>query len=180
MATPNEAVEAFTAAEGRKPNQAEEQALRQFAVAHPEMDALEIAESIDLDADLDLRTNSVVNVKYKLRYKDRAKTAKKPAGVSKKAMARSCQDWLAIELMKRTLTDDPKKPKLILQAFVDILDANGVDWSRWTNRSAGWEGRFRMTGRLALQRVVAENEALALPDGTTLTPPKAWVERIIR
>jgi hypothetical protein len=34
-----------------------------------------------------------------------------------------------------------------------------------------------MTGRLALQRVVAECGELALPDGSTLPAPKVWVAK---
>ena len=34
-----------------------------------------------------------------------------------------------------------------------------------------------MTGRLALQKVVAETETLHLPDGEELVAPAAWVAK---
>jgi hypothetical protein len=58
-----------------------------------------------------------------------------------------------------------------------VLDANGVDHSRWQNRSKGWEGRLRMTGRLALQRVVAEAGILKTADGEELVAPAEWVAK---
>jgi len=61
--------------------------------------------------------------------------------------------------------------------FQRLLEANGVDHSRWTNRSKGWEGRLRMTGRLALQRIVAEAGILKTADGEELEAPAEWVAK---
>ena len=36
-----------------------------------------------------------------------------------------------------------------------------------------------MTGRLALQRVVAEAGVLHLPDGETLEAPESWVAKFL-
>lgn len=130
--------------------------------------ALQIAPEIALP-------KSVVKPTYKLAYAARVVNgARGKKGVSKKAQARSCGDWLALELASRTLDD---KNQLQLDAFTAILDANGVDHSRWTNRSKGWQGRFRMTARLALQKVVAQEEALYLPNGESLKAPGTWVAR---
>ena len=116
---------------------------------------------------------SVVKSAYKAKYAQRVLDgARGKKGVSKKAQARSCGDWLALELAARVLDS---KNKLVLEAFLAILDANHVDHSRWTNRSKGWEGRLRMTGRLALQKVVANEEQLYLPDGVILRAPKSWI-----
>src|SRR5689334_14063267 len=87
---------------------------------------------------------SVVNAAYKRKYAERALTSKNVKGVSKKARARSCGDWLSVTLAKLCLVE---KDKVSIERFTAVLDANGVDHSRWTNRSKGWEGRFRMTGR---------------------------------
>lgn len=113
---------------------------------------------------------SVVGVHYKVRYRDRARAA----GAKGKAAKRSTWDWLAQTLAAETLTKDAK---LRVDDFLAILDCNGVDHSRWTNRSKGWEGRLRMTGRLALQRVVAENGTLSLPDGEILEAPEEWIAK---
>lgn len=136
--------------------------------------------TIDTDElDNDTRGNSVVASTFKARYRERAATmARKPKGVAKKALARSCSDWLAVELAKIVLDE---KAKLIVPAFEAILSANGVKHDHWNRTSPGWQGRLRMTGRLALQRVVAENNGeLVLADGTILKAPKVWVERTLR
>lgn len=116
---------------------------------------------------------SVVKAGYKVRYIERAVAmTRKPKGVPMKALKRSSNDWLAIELAKRTL--DPKA-KLIVTSFEAILDANGVAHAKWNRTTKGWQGRLRMTGRLTLERIVAAAGELALPDGSTLPAPRAWV-----
>lgn len=123
----------------------------------------------DVEADLD-KKNSVVRNVYKKKYADRARAA----GLSSKVAQRSTWDWLA-----QSLAGECNQPSgaLDVAAFLAVLDANGVDHSRWTNRSKGWEGRLRMTGRLALQRVVAETGTLFLPDGEELVAPREWVAK---
>jgi hypothetical protein len=116
------------------------------------------------------RRNSVVKPAYKHRYAERAANS----GLKRKAAQRSAWDWLAQTLAGECLVEGDR---LSIERFVAILEANGVDHSRWTNRSKGWEGRFRMTGRLALQKVVAEAMELKLPDGEVLVPPAEWVAK---
>lgn len=113
--------------------------------------------------------NSVVKDKFKTRYIENAKAA----GETSKAAKRSNWDWLAQTLAEHCLGD---KGKIDINKFVDILDANGVDHSRWTNRNKGWEGRFRMTGRVALQKIVAQNNLLKTTV-SEIVPPTGWVER---
>ena len=121
------------------------------------------------------RTGSVVAAAAKARYAERAAARQRAVkGVSKKALKRSSQDWLALELAKRTLNE---KDKLVVEAFEHILDANGVKHSHWNRTTAGWQGRLRMTGRLALQRVVAETGKLELGDGVSIEAPKTWVQK---
>jgi hypothetical protein len=115
---------------------------------------------------------SVVKPKYKVKYRDRARAN----GQTKKAAKRSAWDWLAQQLAGEVLDE---RSKLKVDAFLALLDANGVDHSRWTNRSPGWEGRLRMTGRLALQRVVAEAGVLCLADGEQLEAPAEWVAKFL-
>lgn len=137
---------------------------------------LEQMEAEDGD-EQDTHQNSVVDGSYKAKYRERAANmARKPKDVAAKALARSCCDWLAIELAKRTLTQD-KKPSLVVPAFEAILDANGVKHGHWNRTTPGWQGRLRMTGRLALQRVVAEAGELSLPDGSAIPAPKVWVAK---
>lgn len=115
---------------------------------------------------------SVVAPGYKLRYAQReAAMQRRPKGVPRKALARCNGDWLAIELAKLTL--DPKA-KLVIGTYIAILDANGVEHARYKREGNGWQGRLRMSTRLALQRVVAAAGSLALPDGSSIEAPRAW------
>lgn len=146
------------------------------AAAH----AADLAHDEDGDeADLEVEglalPNSVVKGTYKVRYAQRAiDMARKPKGVSLKALKRMTGDWLAIELAKLTLDD---KAKLVVPAFEAILEANGIAHAHWNRTTKGWQGRLRMTGRLALQRVVAEDGELVLPDGATIAAPRSWVAK---
>jgi hypothetical protein len=128
------------------------------------LDDLEIEHQIQLPA-------SVVGRKYKVKYRDRARAN----GERSKAAKRSTWDWLAETLAAEVLNE---KAKLRVDDFLAILDANGVDHSRWTNRSPGWEGRLRMTGSLALRRVVAEAGVLWLADGEELVVPEEELLRL--
>jgi len=121
----------------------------------------ETLEAIDEQIESDIaKPRSVVRSAYKEKYRDRAVEA----GTARKAAKRSTWDWLAQTLAGECLVG---KDRIDIDRFLAVLDANAVDHSRWTNRAKGWEGRLRMTGRLALQRVVAEAGTLSLPDGET-------------
>jgi hypothetical protein len=141
-----------------------------------EIDAVEAAAEAEIEEQIAL-PRSVVKREFKLKYRDRARAN----GLKGKASKRSAWDWLAVTLAGEVLDD---REKLIVDRFLAILDANGVDHSRWQNRSPGWEGRLRMTGRLALQRVVAEAGVLLVPDWEGgepehLVPPEAWVAKFL-
>lgn len=135
----------------------------------------------DIDADVaaDIaRSGSVVKSAYKTKYAERARAGgiRGSKGIAKKVLQRSCDDWLALELARRC--NDPKTGKIDVPTFEAVLDANGVEHRHWNRTTRGWEGRLRMTGRLALQRVVAEADGeLALPDGDTIKAPRSWVAK---
>lgn len=122
------------------------------------------------EASLLTKRGSVVKAGYKVRYANRAVAS----GNNHKAARRSTWDWLAIEIAAECLDD---KAKLRVDDFLALLEANGVDHTRWTNRSPGWEGRLRMTGRLALQKVVAEAGLLRFPDGEEKEPTSEWLAK---
>jgi hypothetical protein len=113
-------------------------------------------------------SKSVVAPKYKARYRERATTAKLPKGTDRKVIARSCGDWLAVNLARLI----NHKRKMDRDAFAAILDANHVEHDKWSHLD---NGRFRMTGGLALRHAIVEAGHLTLPDGEELTPPKAWI-----
>jgi len=130
-------------------------------------------QTVVVDADVaadNAKQNSVVKTAYKARYAERAVAN----GHARKAAQRSAWDWLARTIAGECLRDGDK---LDVPAFLALLDANGVDHSRWTNRNKGWEGRLRMTGRLALQRVVAEAGVLHTADGDELVADEEWVAK---
>jgi hypothetical protein len=114
--------------------------------------------------------NSVVKDKFKVKYIENARAG----GYGGKAAKRSNWDWLAQQIAGYCLNENHS---IRMSDFTALLDANGVDHSRWTNRNRGWEGRFRMTGRVALQKVVANNEMLKLPEGISTPAPSEWCER---
>jgi hypothetical protein len=98
-------------------------------------------EPAEIDAEVaadNEKKKSVVLPKYKHRYAERAANA----GIAKKAAQRSAWDWLAQTLAAQCLDE---RQRIDIAKFTRILEMNGVDHSRWTNRSKGWEGRFRMT-----------------------------------
>ena len=139
----------------------ERQAIEELDAALPELDEEEEKKIV-----------SVVKDKFKKRYIDNAVAV----GATHKAAKRSNWDWLAQEIAKFCLDD---KGKIDIRAFVALLNVNGVDHSRWVNRNRGWEGRFRMTGRVALQKIVATQGFLRLPDDLSVNAPQEWRDRFL-
>lgn len=135
------------------------------------MEPVEVDAEVAADND---KKKSVVLPKYKHRYAERAANA----GIKNKSAQRSAWDWLAQTLAAQCLDD---KQRIDIAKFTRILELNGVDHSRWTNRSKGWEGRFRMTGRLALQRVVAECGVMQVigeeGEADVVEAPAEWVAK---
>lgn len=132
-----------------------------------------VVEPVEIDTEVaedNAKARSVVRPLYKHRYAERASGA----GLKRKAAQRSAWDWLSQTLAGECLGE---KDRIDIGKFCSILSANGVDHSRWTNRSKGWEGRLRMTGRLALQRIVAEAGVLHVLDGETLEAPTEWIAK---
>lgn len=137
-------------------------------------EATATAIEAQLEADVS-RARSVVKPTYKIAYAQRVLDgARGKKGVSKKAQARSCGDWLALELAALTLDD---KNRLDVAAFCAILTANGIKHDQWNTTTKGWQGRFRMTGRLALQRAVAAEEQLYVPNAEPIKAPRSWVAK---
>ena len=132
---------------------------------------VDVLDALPIDAEVaedNAKKNSVVKTAYKKRYAQRA--AEQGGG---KIAQRSCWDWLAQELAAECLVGT----KISIDRFLALLDANGVDHSRWQNRAKGWEGRLRMTGRLALQRVVAAQGGLKTAEGALIDAPADWIAK---
>ncbi len=95
----------------------------------------------------DKATGSVVKDKYRAKYAELGHPT-------------TCGDWLATILDNLCLT----KKSTDLKRFEAICTANGVDMSKYSRESKGWQGRFRMTGRNMLAKRVY------LAGGVLLTP----------
>ena len=148
--------------------------LRDAQVDAVEMEAIALCMGeVEIDDEVaadNAKARSVVQVAYKQKYAERAVAN----GLARKAAQRSTWDWLAQSIAGECLR---KGDRIDIDHFLALLEANGVDHSRWTNRSKGWEGRLRMTGRLALQKVVAAAGMLRTPDGEELVAPAEWVAK---
>jgi hypothetical protein len=118
----------------------------------------------------DKPSNSVVADKFKQNYIANAREQ----GLKGKAPRRSNWDWLAQAIAKECLD---QKHKIDINKFLAILEANDIDYKKWPNRNRGWEGRLRMTGRVALQRIVADNNVLKMPGGEDMVPPADFVTK---
>jgi hypothetical protein len=149
-----------------------ERAIRDAAYEEPKAELepdLELQEEEPVEEEIKL-PNSVVAPKFKDKYIANAIAQ----GAKEKAARRSNWDWLAQEIAKQCL--DPKG-KIDIDSFKYILSLNEVDYLKWTNRNKGWEGRFRMTGRVALQKRVANNGVLRMGDADDAYPPAEWIAK---
>lgn len=118
---------------------------------------------------------SVVAKTYKVKYAERAVTARGKKGLSKRVVADSCGDWLALEL-GFLVRPNPKKP-MDYPRLSAIVEANGLSLAKWQHLNVGQQ---RMLVALALRPVVAEAGVLMLDDGTELKAPRSYCERYAR
>jgi hypothetical protein len=118
------------------------------------------AEETEAEAEVTedkLGPRTVVKAHYKHVYQDRAKAQ----GRTDKASKRGNGDWLQRELQAETMSGD----KFDVERFIEIMDLNGVDYSRWNRTTRGWEGRFRMSGSIVLRGRVGKSGILHMPNG---------------
>lgn len=95
----------------------------------------------------------------------------------------NCGDWLALTLNEFCKDGISKRAPFLLERFHHILVLNNVSLSgAWVNnRNSGWQGRFRMTGRNMLTKVVGTQGFLTVgypetPDDVKeLEAPEAWL-----
>lgn len=131
------------------------------ALGDGEADEIEEADAEDLEEE-DKRGGSVVPDRYKKQYAE----AGHPG---------TCGDWLATVL--KDLTTD-NKGKLDPDAVDEIARLNGLSLDKLTRTNPGWQGRYRMTMRNMLVKVVANTGELHVPateDGDVLKAPGEWV-----
>lgn len=92
----------------------------------------------------------IVSSKYRAKYKEQGDPA-------------SCGDWLA-NVLNEECRRDRKEGGFDLEKFRAILENNDIDHPvpPLAKQSRGWQGRYRMTGRLRLELVVAKAGKLVL------------------
>lgn len=120
-----------------------------------EVDAEDAAEE-------DARSGSVVPDRYKERYKEMGHPG-------------TCGDWLALTLLPLTTLPNGK---LDADAMAEIARLNGIDTAKLNRTTPGWQGRFRMTARNMLVKVVAKQGFLNVPpteDGDQVKAPGDWL-----
>lgn len=93
-------------------------------------------------------SGDIIKAKYKALYKERGNPD-------------NCGDWLAEQLDGQFTTENGFDH----DAFVLMLQQNGVPYEgKWAtlpvSGQRGWAGRFRMTGRLILEKYIALNGVL--------------------
>lgn len=117
-------------------------------------------EGAEEDEDED-RSGSIVAQKYRDEYAARGNP-------------NHCGDWLAVWLADRCAGVDAKgKPCFDVETFRSLLSANGVDMTaKWANtpETRGWQGRFRMSGRIALEKIVAIRGTVLTETGVEVRP----------
>jgi hypothetical protein len=120
------------------------------------------AAADEADAEENKLGGSVVSDKYRARYAEMGHPT-------------HCGDWLAETLNELCRN----KGGTNLDLFEDICGMNGVDMSKYSRSSKGWEGRFRMTGRnLLAKRVYTAGGVLKIPlmgDTSELRAPAEWM-----
>lgn len=149
---------------GRGDELARDPDLEDLFVTLAERDAEEDAEETE-------STGSVVPDIYKKRYAERGDPT-------------HCGDWLALKLNDLCKVTDGKKVTTDLDRLETIATANGVEAARVDRLGTatnGWQGRYRMTVRNMLTKVVAAKGFLFVPEGagvkqdTELKAPREWV-----
>lgn len=118
---------------------------------------------------------SSVDAKYKVLY----------AEVSENG--RNCGDWLASFINGQCLVGKGKSEVLDVNRFADLLRNNGIqpETQKWGSAFAlgdgarGWQGRFRMSGRVVLEKIVCQNGgAVVGADGGTYQLPADELARL--
>lgn len=95
----------------------------------------------------------------------------------------NCGDWLALTLNEFCKDGMGKRAPFLLERFHHILILNNVNLTgAWVNnRNSGWQGRFRMTGRNMLTKIVGAKGFLVVgypetPDEIKeLEAPEGWL-----
>jgi hypothetical protein len=131
----------------------------------PLRDASELDdEALDEEEDSeDERPSSdIINPKYRELYASRGNPM-------------HCGDWLALTLENQFTNGNGKFDRNL---FIDFLEMNGVNTAKpWAvSTTHGWQGRLRMTARLALEFQLAKTGVLIMTPRDKRTVPADFLE----
>lgn len=136
-------------------------------------DVLDLCQEMGLDAEEaeeaeeeDRPSSNIVAAKYRKRYEAESSTGQ------------TCGDWLAEQLVADTINGFDGK--LVVDALVAVFSNNGLDltakWAVQLNSGArGAIGRFRMSGRIVLEKHVALRGVYIDANGGAITPRADWL-----
>ena len=155
---------------GMRANAAFDVAKKAWQEARSELDIDDEEEDNEIEAEIDAahaedeeeRVGSVVSEKYRARYAE--------AG-----HPNNCGDWL------REVLDNLCKNKAgtNIELFTEICAANGVDATQRKLEKPSDRGRYVMSGRNELSRVVWAAKELKMPEsingGASFIPPAEWL-----
>lgn len=135
------------------------------ACAEQEIDPTETDEDEEEEPEL---TGSIVPNKYRAAYREVSSTGQ-------------CNgDWLAEQLAADTLDAEGK---LDLNGLIAVYEANELDLNaKWAvarfAQTRGWQGRFRMSGRVVLEKAVALRGTYITVSGAPVVPSAEWLEQM--
>jgi len=114
------------------------------------------------------RSGSVVREKYRQTYREVSSNKQ------------TCGDWLAERMVDDTTNAEGK---LNVEDLTALFINNGLDMSaKWAmarfNPTRGWQGRYRMSGRIVLEKKIARNRVYIDPMGLEVSPPAEWLAEI--
>lgn len=118
----------------------------------------------DEDDEDQRQSGSVVAETYRQAYRVQSSTGT------------TCGDWLAERLTADTTGADGK---VNIADLTHIFETNGLDLrAKWANpaKSNGWQGRYRMSGRLALEKRIALARVYRDHQGAVIHPHAEWLD----
>lgn len=87
-----------------------------------------------------------------------------------------CGDWLANTLVPFGRDQDGQ---MVFEEWEALFSDNGLDltakWANSDRTKGGWQGRYRMSGRQQLEKMVLQRGALIWTDGTVQDAPADWL-----
>lgn len=113
-------------------------------------------------------SGSVVKEAYRVLYREVSSNGQ------------NCGDWLAERMVDDTTGADGH---LNIDDLTALFEKNGLNLNeKWAlgrfTQTRGWQGRYRMSGRIKLECLVTLNKMYVDPTGHQVLPPAGWLENM--